>query len=132
MGTISFLVDEDMGPSIATPLKAMNHTVTLVTKVLGEGAPDAIVCALAEAMGATVVTRNGRDYLKILARHDGSDEDAFRKAGCLVLACPTHDVARKRLRLFRELWELEHGLVTSESDSRVIVEITPETLRVVR
>ena len=57
---ILFLVDEDMGPSIATTLKGMNHTVMLVTEALGEGLPDSVVCDYAEAIGATVVTRNGR------------------------------------------------------------------------
>jgi hypothetical protein len=129
---ILFLVDEDMGPSIATPLRRMNHTATLVTEILGEGAPDVDVCKLAEVMGATVVTRNGKDYFKILERHDGAADEDFRKAGCLVLACPTHDVARKRLRQFRAVWELEHQIVTREKDCRALVEITPEELAILR
>lgn len=128
---INFLVDEDTGPSVATTLRKMNHDATLVTEVLGQGAPDSVVCDFAEAIGATVVTRNGRDYLRILARHEGQDDD-FKKAGCLVLNCQTHDEMRARLRLFRKVWELEHDIVTSQADPRTIIEITPERLTVVR
>lgn len=129
---INFLVDEDTGPSIATALRKMNHEATLVTEVLGQGASDSVVCEFAEASGATVVTRNGKDYFRLLERQDGADDAPFKKAGCLVLKCDTHPVARKRLRQFRYLWELEHRLVTQEKDSRVLIEITARQFAILR
>ncbi len=126
-----FVVDEDMGSSIATTLSRMNHEVVLATEVLQPGAPDLEICMYAEEIGAIIVTRNKKDYFRLLARGHGGGHGDFERAGCIVVSCD-HGLGRARLRTFRTLWELEAKLVASHSDPRVMLEILPDSVVIFR
>jgi predicted nuclease of predicted toxin-antitoxin system len=62
------VIDEHIPPPLVVLFRQRGHTTHLVTQSTIMGSPDEVVCALAEQLGAIVVTFDHKHYLRLLPR----------------------------------------------------------------
>lgn len=123
-----FLVDEDSeGDDIVSTLRALGHEVILATVALHKGAKDPVVAKYAEAIGAILVTRNKRDFWRMLAPRPAERPRRFKQAGALFLMCGVAAQSARRMREFDGVLQKEHDRVSNHgADPRFLAEIVEE------
>ena len=122
-----FLADEDSASEVlVAELKRLGHTVYLSTALLFAGATDHSVALHAENIGAIVVTRNKKDFWRILAPRPATTPRQFRRAGALFVMCESK-VSVGRLAQFDVVLRAEHERATKVApDPRFLVELLPD------
>lgn len=101
-------------------IRQRGHTTHLVTQSTIMGSPDGVVCALAEQLGAIVVTFDHKHYLRLLPRIPQSGMLRFPNTGRISFN-GSADMALERLRAVIEDIEDEARKAQTREDRRVLV-----------
>ncbi len=133
MRALKFLLDEDSSSKLLVDaLKGRGHDVVLSTDVLGQGAKDAEVGDHACHLGAILVTRNKKHFVKKLGRIPSTAlRDGLTPCGIVFFMCDAA-VAPERVATFHDLLIAEHELLLDGPDPRIVVEILHNRLIVFR
>jgi predicted nuclease of predicted toxin-antitoxin system len=123
---VLFLVDENVPESIAEFLRVRGHRVLSARDELASGAPDPVIMASADAVGAVVVTWN-RKHFKRLA---GGAARRYERAGLLCFSCREPD-GRSRLEEEIEMIELQIERC-GRNGTRIDIEVQRTGLRLGR
>jgi hypothetical protein len=127
-----FVLDEDADARVGGFLLARGHIVQYSRAILGQQAPDRLVVAAADALGAIVVTRNTKHFRSLIHRDEpGGPASLFRRAGLICFRC-RDELAMQRVEALIEALEQEFDRCLMLHDPRLIVEITDRTMQIVR
>lgn len=121
---ISFVIDEDVPQRIGAYLSERGHQVVRADALVGhEGAPDHVVAALADDIGAIVLTWNKKDYKKIIKRGQQKGGSKLLSAGLISFHRVKETVGLTRLKQVIDTIEFEYGWQQNQKDSRLIATI---------
>lgn len=116
------LADEHIPPPMIAFLRARGHTIYLVTESIIKGEADEVVCAMAEQIGAIVLTLNPRHYARLLPRLPQSRPLRFPNTGRISFTCPG-DQALARLDAVIADIEEEFAKAQRRADKRLLVTV---------
>jgi predicted nuclease of predicted toxin-antitoxin system len=125
------LIDENVPRSVTKFFQDRGHQTTLVSEVLMPSTPDLVLAEVGDRFGLIVVSWNTKDFRRLAERAPKGGHQRFRKLGRISFKCP-EPMGVKRLEKLIELIELEYKLVQQERDHRLIVEISSNTIRMIR
>lgn len=126
---LRFFLDECVPDSVGRVLADSGHVVILLREAGATGSPDPLVCALAEANEAILVSLDGD--MKQIARKAGVSKGRFSRLSLLKLSCEAVDAA-SRVALALTLVEHEWTASDPQSDRRLFVEIGKNVIRTYR
>lgn len=95
-----------------------------------EGTPDPIVAKVSQDLEAILLTDDS-DFKDIVARRSDGQKGRFRKLSRVHLAC-RHSQVVNRLDASILLIEFEYEIALSRSDKRMILELKPTLIRILR
>lgn len=125
-------MDEDADARVGEFLRSRSHIVQFSRAILWQQAPDHLVAAAADELGAVVVKRNTRHYRNLIRRDEpGRSTSPFRRAGLICFRC-RDEFALQRIEALVEAIEQEYDRCRTLQDPRLIIEITDRTMQVVR
>lgn len=125
------LIDEDVPEAITIFLRGRGHVVEHVRDLCLNQTPDQVIDAVAERMGAIVVTFNHADFKRLAARVPRGGQGAFRKLGRVNFKC-RHDRGLKRIQQVIDAIEMEYRHVQALRDKRLMIEIKESNFTIVR
>lgn len=126
-----FLADENVPTSVVDYIRLKGHEVDRVVDVLPMGSDDALVAAQAHATKAVVLTWNRTDFQKLIARRAPQSPNRLRDAGLVCFTC-TEKSGYARMVAVLDVIEAEHVRAQGMKDSRVIVEVSGEYVKIMR
>lgn len=124
------LIDENVPDSVARFLRGRGHDVDLVRDSLGQMTPDDFVAWVADDLHAIVVTMD-KDFNGLVSRTPKLGRRRFHALGRIALRC-RESQALGRIQDFIEEIEREYDRLQVRHDTRLIVEITGSSYRIVR
>ena len=95
-----------------------------------EGTQDPIVAKVAEDLSAILLTDDA-DFRTIVARRQDAQKRRFKKLSRVHLACK-HSQAVNRLAASINLIEFEYEGAQGRPDKRVIIDVKPTLIRILR
>jgi predicted nuclease of predicted toxin-antitoxin system len=122
---IPLLIDENVPESVTALFRERGHSVQLVRELLLSGTPDPIIAAVADRMGAVVVTWD-RDFNRLIQRVPKGGRGAVRRAGRISFSC-NEARGRARLESIIESIEFEYERSQRAGPGRFIVSISEST-----
>ena len=125
MVAIPLLIDENVPESVTDLFRERGHAVQLVRELLLSGSPDPIIAAVADRMGAVVVTWD-RDFNRLIQRVPKGGRGAVRRAGRISFSC-NEARGRARLESIIESIEFEYERSQRVGTGRFIVSISEST-----
>ena len=125
MVAIPLLIDENVPESVTDFFRERGHSVQLVRELLLSGTPDPIIAAVADRMGAVVVTWD-RDFNRLIQRVPKGGRGAVRRAGRISFSC-NEARGRARLESVIESIEFEYERSRRVGTKRFIVSISETT-----
>jgi len=112
------LIDENVPESVADVFRQHGHEVRYTRDELAAGAPDPLIAASGDAVGAIVVTWNRKHFKKLATRAS----KRFPRLGLITFTCSEVDGA-KRLETVIRVVEEEFERSLEREDSRLMLDI---------
>ena len=106
---LRFFIDQCVPDSVAKALADAGHEVLLLREKIAPDSPDPLVCAVAEANDAILVSHDSE--MKQLARRRGGGQLRFRKLSLVHLTCREAKAAiriTQAMSLIEHEWEYGH------------------------
>ncbi|MBT9290479.1 DUF5615 family PIN-like protein [Prosthecodimorpha staleyi] len=126
---LRFFLDECVPDSVGRVLSDSGHFVILLREAGATGSPDPLVCALAEANDAILVSLDGD--MKQIARDAGVSKGRFAQLSLLKLSCEAVHAA-SRVAEAMTLVEHEWMVPRQAGERRLFVEIRKSVIRTFR
>ena len=123
---LRFFLDEGVPDSVGRVLREGGHEVIVLREAMARGAPDVLVCAVAEANDAILVALDGD--MREIARSHGVSKGRFRRLSLVKLSCPEPQAAA-RIREALSLIEHEWAVSQTKAARRLFVEIGAHVMR---
>lgn len=121
-------LDENVPHSVAAVFEQYGHQVMLHQNFLAAGAPDPIVAAAAQDVGAILVSID-KDFKQILPRTPKAGEIKFPSLSLIHIRC-SEPIAAQRVGVAMAFIEFELALATAHPiDPRMIVHVGNDQLR---
>ena len=127
---LQFLIDEDVPVSVGDYLSDSGYGVARVFDIM-PGANDAAVLELAETMRSVLITKFKRHFNKLSPRESSPTSRRYNHAG-VVYVCCKEVMARARMEHWIDLIEFEWARSRRFVDTKVIIEIRENLLRIAR
>ena len=115
------LIDENVPASVASLFKDRGHDVMLVADLFPAGSPDPVIAAIADRMGAIVVTWD-RDFEQLVRRVPAGNRAQFRRLGRISFRC-NEARGRRLLERWIDMVEFHYERAREQPDFRMIVQI---------
>lgn len=125
---LRFLLDAMVAREVHTFLVSQGHEVYDVRDYVLPGTKDRTIVAVANELGAIIVTWNRKHYRQLVHRDDQYSREEFPYAGLLALTVPPSE-AISHLASWMPYIEVAYGLRQHEDDSRFIAELTVNGLQ---
>ncbi|MBV9841376.1 MAG: DUF5615 family PIN-like protein [Sphingomonadaceae bacterium] len=122
-----FFTDQNVPESVPRALEYAGYDVVRLRERIGTRSPDTLVAAVAEANSAVLVTWDS-DFKSIAQRH-GIGQRRFRKLSLLRFEKCRESRGAERLERALSLIEHEWEIGNGQSDRRMFVVITDQTIR---
>lgn len=119
-----------MAESVCRFLEERGHEVTRLSQVLPTDTPDPIVAKVAQDAGMILIS-DDQDFKQVAGRKLTAHKPRFRKLSRINMKCK-HAVAVKRLAAAMTLIEFEYEIAQARPDKRMIIEIGPTLIRLLR
>lgn len=130
MVVMPLLIDENVPESVTDFFRERGHRVDHVRDLYLAATPDPIIAAVADRMGAIVVTWNHRDFKKLAARVPRGGQAALRRLGRINFRC-AESLGRQRAEQVIEIIEAEYERAQNRRDKRLLVEVTQTSVRLI-
>lgn len=127
--TLRLFLDEGVPDSVGHTLVGGGHTVILLREAAGQGSPDPLVCAVAEANDAILIALDGD--MRQHAQRRGIGRLRFKRLSLIKLSC-RETRAAERVKSAMSLIEHEWNYSAGNSDRRIFIEIGNDVIRTVR
>ena len=124
---MDFVLDENVPDSVRRMLIAQGHAARSVREYLVEGSADPLVAAVAEEIGAILVSIDG-DFRKIAPRIPVGSRARFRRLSRIALQC-SEPQAAKRMQEAMTLIEHEWAIAQKSRDKRMHIVIGNSVIR---
>lgn len=108
MGSMRFMLDENVPALAAEKLTGLGHTAEFIRDYVPEGSPDPLVATVSEQLDAVLVSFDG-DFEKIAPRIPKGEKSRFRKLSRIWLKC-RESQSGNRLETAIGLIESEHEI----------------------
>lgn len=119
-----------MNESACRFLEERGHVVLRAKDKVPEGTPDPIVAKVAQDLESILLTDDA-DFKTIVARRPDGQKRRFRKLSRIHLNCG-HSKILNRLSVAISLIEFEYEIAQSRPDKRMILELKPSLIRILR
>lgn len=126
---LRFFLDECVPDSVGRVFSDSGHVVIFLREAGATGSPDPLVCALAEANDAILVSLDGD--MKQIARNEGVSKGRFAHLSLLKLSCEAIHAA---IRAAEALTLVEHEWMVPRQagERRLFMEIGKKVMRTFR
>ncbi len=119
-----------MSESACRFLEDRGHEVLRARDKVPEGTQDPIVAKVAQDLSAVLLTDDS-DFKTIASRRQDGQKARFRKLSRVLLGCE-HSKVVNRLEATISLIEFEYELAQNKHDKRIILDVKPTMIRVLR
>ena len=123
------LIDEDVPRAVTEFFRARGHEVVHILDVALPSTKDPVVAAIADEMGAVVVTWNARDFKSLAPKAPRGTWQRFRRMGWINFKCrESHGLRRVQEHI--ESIEFHYAQAQKRRDKRFMIEILEEKFNV--
>jgi predicted nuclease of predicted toxin-antitoxin system len=126
---LRLFLDEGVPDSVGHAFMQAGHEVAFLNRTVARGAPDHLVCAIADINDAILVALDGD--MKRIARSYGITRSRFLRLGLIKISC-RETLASKRILAAMSFIEHEWEVGQQAGHRRIFLEISESVMRTFR